>query len=156
MFICNKQEDIDETLETAFADDDAFSAAQLFYSRNFLMTTSRFVCGEISRSIKPLCATSRSNVRSREKRREWSHRGNTCRTRMNASSVLMSVTPPPLPPPSPSAHFIISRRLSHPFLPWRFCLINVNGGTKNDLEKKRKRRCRARIAREISDHICRD
>lgn len=99
------------------------------------MATSRFVCGEISRSIRLLHAVRPRRRPFERGETQRSHRGNTCRTRMNARSVLTPVNssgrqpaPVPLPPRRRlSRMHPFSIRLSLRFSPGCFSLISETG-----------------------------
>lgn len=103
-FLSTRNVCIYDIMKVAFASQRRMASPRLFYDEYFLMVTSRFVCGEISRLIK-LLRVSR-NAQSRET--IWrSHQGNTCRTHMNASSVftrpfLFQLSSPSLSPAIPS------------------------------------------------------
>lgn len=124
------------------------------YDGNFLMVTSRFVCGEISRLIKLLRVWRNAQL----KETIWrSHQENTYRTHMNASSVftrpLLFQLPPPFAPLS--LRFFITCRHSHPFslsfrfLSQYFCLINVTHEQKT-IKKRRRNGDVARSEQEKS------
>lgn len=144
-------------LKVAFASWRCMASPRFCYDGNFLMVTSRFVCGEISRLIKLLGVW--RNAQSKET--IWrSHQENTCRTHMNASSVFTrrcssSYLPPP-PPVIPSfLHHVqtlaplLALQLSFRFLPQCFCLINVTHEQKA-IKKRRRNGDVARSEREKS------
>jgi len=116
----------------------------------YYMATSRFVCGEISRLIKQLHAVLR-NAHPRETRVKKPPRKHV--SQMNASSVftrpLLSYLLPCYPFISHSSRSPTLTPLSSSmFLPYQY-----NTWTRSDKKKKRKQRCRAWRAREISDHV---
>jgi len=123
------------------------------------MATSRLVRGEISRPIRPL--PSRRVERGRDDAKK-PRRGNTCRTRMNAPSVLAPVTLPPAispPPPRPSPLHLVADTLVSSRRPFSrsaffldaFCLINVRDARTKDDKEERKEEGKTRdvvVARE--------
>lgn len=104
------------------------------------MATSRFVCGEISRSIRPLRAPSllrERNVRSREAMAKKPPRKHVSHSRMNARSVLTPVAPP-APLASSRADSPASRFALTPLSSWTFLPYQRNALTKKDDKEERR------------------